>query len=448
MKQRLLISGIFLLLFSTVKGQSYFNPLIGDLPATTETRQVSLGFSGWGSSGSASALFFNPAQIGLTGSKMTVYGGFTGAFVKEKRSFPVQDSFGDFLADNYYVVNSNSFPGIQAGINYRLLPKLTFALAYQYAIERDFRYEEEVRGSVFGQYNRDPLVGFHRINSTGTTPNLAFGAAGHLFKPIWLGASMQLVLPGDFQDKYEIQVIHESVNLASKQTISYQAKPQIDPRVIANLGLTIDLTKHLTIVASYKFSNKSIQQDGLIYLINDSTAMLPVLGVDSTFAVKKATFGNPAEWRIGLSLKPVNIIPTELFLEFVYQNWSNISAEYEFKADADLSEISTDFYETSFKLKDVWKVHVGVEHRFFSGVPFRVGFYFDPNPIDSGMDRNWFTAGTGYQWNRLTLEVAGAFTNNDYQYPDLFPITGEERAKNDTVHDGYLVGMLTLKYSF
>ncbi|MCK4641144.1 MAG: outer membrane protein transport protein [Candidatus Marinimicrobia bacterium] len=448
MKQRLLISGIFLLLFSMVQGQSYFSPLIGDLPATTEVRQVSLGFSGWGSSGSASALFFNPAQIGLTGSKMTVYGGFTGAFVKEKRSFPVQDSFGDFLADNYYIVNSNSFPGFQAGINYRLIPKLTFALAYQYATERDFRYEEEVRGSVFGQYNRDPLVGFHRISSTGTTSNLAFGAACRLFKPIWLGASMQIVLPGDFQDKYEIQVIHESVNLASEQTISYQSEPQIDPGVIANLGLTVDLTKHLTIATSYKFSNKSVQKDGLIHLINDSTAMLPVLGVDSIFAVEKVTFNNPAEWRIGLSLKPVNIIPTELFLEFVYQAWSNYSTEYEFKPDVDLSEIPTDFYITSFKLKDIWKIHVGVEHRFFSGVPFRIGFYFDPSPIDPGMDRNWFTAGTGYHWNKLTLEVAGAFTNSEYQYPDLFPITGEERIENDTVRNGYLVGMLTLKYSF
>ena len=45
MKQRLLISGIFLLLFSMVKGQSYFSPLIGDLPAMTEVRQVSLGFT-------------------------------------------------------------------------------------------------------------------------------------------------------------------------------------------------------------------------------------------------------------------------------------------------------------------------------------------------------------------------------------------------------------------
>ncbi len=448
MKQRLLISGIFILLFSTVQGQSYFSPLIGDLPMTTEARQVSLGFSGWGSSGSASALFFNPAQIGLTGNKMTVYGGFTGAFVKEKRSFPVQDSFGDFLADNYYVVNGNSFPGFQAGINYRLIPKLTFALAYQHATERDFRYEEEVRGAVFGQYNRDPLVGFHRISSTGTTSNLAFGAACRPFKPIWLGASMQLVLPGDFQDKYEIQVIHESANLASEQTISYQSEPQIDPKVIANLGMTIDLTKHLNIAASYRFSNKTTIQNSLIYLLNDSTAQLPVFFIDSTKEIDEVEYKNPSELRIGIKYQPVNIIKTSFFIEAVYQPWTTFKNDYEWVDEGFIWWFPLHLFSSKFKFNDVWKIHVGVEHRFFSGVPFRIGFYFDPSPIDPGMDRSWFTAGTGYQWNKLTLEVAGAFTNNDYQYPDLFPITGEERAKNDTVRNGYLVGMLTLKYSF
>jgi long-subunit fatty acid transport protein len=191
-----------------------------------------------------------------------------------------------------------------------------------------------------------------------------------------------------------------------------------------------------------------VQKGGLLHLINDSTKTLPVLAIDSTFTVNKVTRQMPGELRFGLCLKPVNIIPTQLFFEVVYQDWKNASTEYKFKSDADLSTVPVDFYESAIKYRDVVKFHCGIEHVFFSGVPFRLGFYHDPNPISADMDRNWFTAGTGYRFGNFNLEVSGAFTSNEYEYHDLFPITGEERVEFDTVRESYLIGMLTLRYDF
>jgi len=81
-------------------------------------------------------------------------------------------------------------------------------------------------------------------------------------------------------------------------------------------------------------------------------------------------------------------------------------------------------------------------------MPLRFGFYHDPNPINAEMNRNWFTAGTAYQFGNFNLEISGAFTTCDYKYHDLFPIAVEKRVEFDTVRESYLIGMATLRYNF
>ncbi len=441
MKKRLLISTIILIISSQGFSQSYFSPMVGDLPASSESRQLALGLSGWGTAGSSTALVTNPALLGLNSVKVSVFAGINGFSVKEKRSFPVQDSFGDFLADNSYVVNNNWFPEFQFGVNYQLFSRLNLALLYQQKYERDFIYEEEIRGSVFGQYNRDPLVGYHRIQYTGSDANISAGASFKLFGTVWLGAGITSIIPGKYTELYEIIVKQESINLASDTTVSYSTEPEISSRIVPNIGVVADVGKYLELSAAYRFASETKQKNILIYPYFDEEEALPHYSVDATGQYASFTRDYPGELRLGLALKAQNIIPTQIFFEFVNQNWTDL--EYRFVSpDGTKSKDMFDF-------RNIWKISVGVEHVFFSGIPFRVGFFHDPNPIDAGMDRNWFTAGTGYQWDKLTLEISGAFANTEYQYSDLFiPISNEERVDFDTVREGYLVGMLTLKYDF
>jgi len=448
MKKQICTLTFLLMVFSAGLGQSYFSPLIGDQPAVADARSLAVGLASWGNGGSAAALLTNAALLGQSASRLALIGGLNAFSVKEKRSFPVQDSYGDFLADNTYVLNQNWFPDFQIGVNARLLSKIRLALLVNHANLSDFQYEEEVRGSLYGEYNRDPLVGFNRMTNRYSTYNTSFGLAVNPVQSLWVGAALNMIMADKSEQTYEIQVIEESVYQSSDHTISYSTEPEIETVMTGHVGLTFDITKHISISTAYRFPYETVQKGGLLYLINDTTEALPVLAIDSTYTVSKVTRQMPGELRFGVCLKPVNIIPTQLFFEIVYQDWKNASTKYEFKSAADLSAVPVDFYESSIRYRDVVKFHCGIEHVFFSGVPFRLGFYHDPSPINADMDRNWFTAGTGYRVGNFDLEVSGAFTTCAYQYPDLYIVAAEERVEFDTVRETNLVGMLTLKYDF
>jgi hypothetical protein len=438
-----------ILLFCTIsQGQSFFSPLIGDLPVVADARSLAVGLSSWGDVGSAAALLTNSALLGLSDQRLSIITGFNAFSINEKRSFPVQDSYGDFLADNTYVINQNWFPDFQLGANFQLWPRLQLAMLINHANLADFQYEEEVRGSLYGEYNRDPLVGYNRMSNRQSIYNTSFGLALNPIKSLWLGLGMNISTTDNAKQTYEIQVIEESNYQSSDHTISYSAKPEFATIVNGNVGLTFDITKHLSISAAYHFPYETVQKGGLLYLMNDSTETLPVMAIDSNSTISKVTRRQPGELRLGFCLKPVNIIPTKLFFELVYQNWKDASVKYQMAIVSAVAHIPINVYTDKIPYRDVIKFHLGIEHVFFSGVPFRLGFFHDPNPVDADLDRNWFTAGTGYQFGNFNLAVSGAFTTSEYEYHDLFPIAAEERVEFDTIRESVIVGIITLRYNF
>jgi len=447
MKRQFYTFTLILLLCIVSQGQSFFSPLIGDLPGIADARSTALGLSSWGDAGSASALLSNSALLGLSDQRLSLIIGFNAFSIEEKRSFPVQDSYGDFLADNTYVINQNWYPDFQIGVNLRLISQLRLAMLINHTNLADFQYKEEVRGSLYGEYNRDPLVGYNRMSNRHSTYNTSFGLALNPIKSLWLGLGMNIGTTDNAEQTYEIQVIKESIYQSSDHTISYSAEPKFETIVTGNIGLTFDITKHLSISTAYRFPYETVQKGGLLYLLNDSTETLPVLAIDP-YTISEITYRQPGELRLGFCFKPVNIIPTQLFLELAYQDWKNASVKYQLTPTTEMVIIPPNLFEEEIQYRDVMKVHLGIEHVFFSGVPFRLGFYHDPNPIDADLDRNWFTAGTGYQFGNFNLEISGSFTTSEYEYHDLFPIAAEERVEFDTIRESVLVGMITLGYNF
>jgi len=448
MKQSFYTCTLILLLGNVSQGQSFFSPLIGDLPGIADARSTAVGLSSWGDGGSAAALLTNSALLGLNEQKLSIITGINAFSTKEKRSFPVQDSFGDFIADNTYVINQNWFPDFQLGANFRLMSRLRLGALISNTNLADFQYEEEVRGSLYGEYNRDPLVGYNRMSNRHSTYNTSFGLALNPVKSLWLGLGMNISTTDNAEQTYAIQVIKESIYQSSDHTISYNARPKFATVVTGNIGLTFDITKHLSISIAYRFPYETIQKGGLLYLMHDSTETLPVMETDSNYTISKVTRHLPGELRLGFCFKPVNLIPTQLFFELVYQDWKEATVKYQMAIVSTVAHIPINIYTDKIPYRNVTKFHLGIEHVFFSGVPFRLGFYHDPNPIDADLDRNWFTAGTGYQFGNFNLELSGAFTNSEYEYHDLFPIAAEERVEFDTVRESVLVGMITLRYNF
>nr|HRD19411.1 hypothetical protein [Candidatus Neomarinimicrobiota bacterium] len=297
MKKKIFILTFVLIVSSTGLSQSFFSPLIGDLPSVADARSLAVGLSGWGDGGSASALLTNSALLGYSKQKLSLIAGLNAFSIKEKRSFPVQDSYGDFLADNTYVLNQNWFPDFQVGINTKPLARIRLAMLLNHTNLSDFQYEEEVRGSLYGEYNRDPLVGYNRLSNHYSVFNTSLGMAVNPWKSLWLGAALNFITPDFSEQKYEIQVIKPSDYQSSDHTISYVVKPKLESAITGNFGMTFDITKHLSLAISYRLPYNTVQKGGLLYLVNDTTQTLPVLAIDSVFTIEKVTYRQPGELR-------------------------------------------------------------------------------------------------------------------------------------------------------
>jgi len=445
-------SVILCALFSVqiVTAQSYFSPIVDDVPEGIFARQTALGFSQWGGAGSSVSLLSNPALLASTDAKhMNFDGNVTGLSTIEKRSFPVVDSFGDFLADNVYVVNKGMYPSATAGLNVRLFDRLFLACRIDQSQARHVDYDEEVRGAAAsGTYNRDPLVGYNRIYNVGSLKNIAFGAAFSPLKNLTFGGSAQLIGFSDIQDKYEIEVVLKSDYLSSNGTVTYKNDVETETAFRGVIGASYKLFDRLNVSLAYQTPYKIEYKSQTMEFFENPEDALDSLNIDSLGVLSKLEYMYPQQIRLGFSFKPTNAIPTEIFFDLIYQNWKSFDVKTTAAASANPADIPGDLIDFKFNMKDVWKVKFGVEHQLSSGVPMRFGYYYDPNPMDESLNRNWFTVGTGFKFGKMTVDVSGAFTNGEYRAYDLFPISVEERVTKDTVRETYLMGQVSVQYTF
>lgn len=445
-------SVIFCALFSVqvATAQSYFSPIIDDVPEGIFARQTALGFSQWGGAGSSVSLLSNPALLASTDAKHANFDGNVGGLsISEKRSFPVVDSFGDFLADNVYVVNKGMYPSVTAGLNVRLFDRLYLACRIDQSHARHVDYNEEVRGAAAsGTYLRDPLVGYNRIRNVGNLKNISCGAAFRPMKNLTLGGSVQWIGLSNIQDKYEIEVTLKSNYLSSDETITYGNDVQTEPAIRGVIGASYKLFDRLNISLAYQTPYKIQYKSQTLEFFENPNDALDSLVVDSLGVLTKSEYRYPQQIRLGFAFKPTNVVPTEIFLDLIYENWKSFDVKKTVAASANPADFPRDLIDLKFNMKNVWKVKFGVEHQLFSGVPLRFGYFYDPSSMDESLNRNWFTAGTGFRFGKMTVDISGAFTNSEYRAYDLFPISVEKRVNKDTVRETYLLGQITAQYAF
>ena len=445
-------SVIFIALFSiqVATAQSYFSPIVDDVPEGIFARQTALGFSQWGGAGSSASLLSNPALLAETDAKHANFdGNIFSLSTSEKRSFPVVDSFGDFLADNVYVVSKGMYPSATAGLNVRLFNRLFLACRIDQSHARHVDYDEEVRGAaVSGTYNRDPLVGYNRIYNVGNLKNIAFGAAICPLKNLTIGGSAQLIGFSNIQDKYEIEVTLKSSYLSSDGTVTYKNDVEAESAFRGVIGANYELFNRLNVSLAYQTPYKIEYKSQTMGFFENPNDALDSLFVDSLGVLTKSEYRYPQQIRLGFAFKPTNVVPTEVFFDLIYENWKSFDVKTTVAASANPADIPSDLIDRKFNMKNVWKVKFGVEHQLFSGVPLRFGYFYDPSPMDESLNRNWFTAGTGFKFGKMTVDVSGAFTNGEYRAYDLFPISAEKRITKDAVRETYLMGQVSVQYTF
>jgi len=362
----------------------------------------------------------NPALLLRPGTGIALYSQVRGRQHRESRSFPVLDSFDSFLADNIYVQNHRFNAFFDAGLSWSA-ENVSLAAALFRRYDLNYRYDEEVRGSLFSVYNRDPLIGYHSVAFDGAISALNIAAAYSPIEKLSLGLGLSFLSAEELSDAYGVTVLGSPAdNLASDTTNFSTYEYSMDAVTELHAGLNYDFSDRLSLQGSARLSPELPFSDAVLHSRAGEATGYPsyTLIPDSLSAV---SFAFPDRYSLGLSYTTANTLPTRLYLQLDFLDWSAMDA-----SDED---------SLSVRPNSTWTLRGAVNHRFFTGVPFRVGFSYQPSPVSTVLNRSVLSFGSGFRSEKISLDFAVDFTEVRYRYPDLFPIQGEIRNALDTVRE-------------
>ena len=428
-----ILTGI-LLVAAMVFGQSFYSNVLLEPNAPVTARAVSLGGSTLAETGNPFSAVSNPAVgSGMKGMHFSFTG--NGLHLRERRSFPIQDSFGDFLADNDYVHNrywstTAGFALGYGGTNW------TAMAAYTPVSDLRYTYEEEVRSSTF-DYNRDPLVGYHQVKFQGLIGGISGGISYSPIKQLSLGVSGTMLSGTNIERGLGVTVIDiPDIRLASDTTTFEWISSELGSGFDMRLGVVVGAGSRHTFHASYTIAGDiELENPGVIALM-DTTLVMPEWVFDKSVVKQKSS--RPSALSLGFRYIPENILKTEVFAQADLTLWSRFQSEY-FGSD-------TTLFDPNWQ--NTWTVRAGVEHVFSSGVPMRAGWTYGRSPVRNELNRSEISFGTGYRIEALLLDLNVSWYETIYRYNDLFPIENEVRISRDKVRETGVRVMATLTYSF
>lgn len=429
-----ILAGI-LLIASLAHGQTFYSNVLLNSNPYHSARANALGGTALAEWGHPSALTSNPAvAVDMPGFRFALTG--KGWHLRERRSFPVQDTFGDFLTDNDYVHNRYwiSDAGFFAGYgrsNWSVL------LGYTPVKNLNYTYEEEIRSATY-DYNRDPLVGYHQVNFSGQINGLSVGGAWSPSALEWLqvGVSATKLMGDRIERGLGVTVLDRpDARLASDTTTYSLFDTDFQGGIDLRTGLVFNLTKRHTLQLAYTLAGEIEFENPGVVTHMDSSLMMPAYTVDRS--IVKQTVQRPNTLSMGLRYIPENILKTELFAQADLTLWGELENEYQ---GVDTTTFSPDW-------DHCWAFRIGAEHVFSSGIPVRAGFSYTESPIRNELNRSEIHFGTGYQIETLVLDLNVSWYESIYHYNDLFPIEGEVRVSRDKVREAGVRVMATLTYS-
>jgi len=437
------ISITILLLIVWVPAQTYFNQLFPVSTELTSTRSLGMGMAGVATSTGYGNIWSNPALLNPGNNLGIVTFSASLERVEEQRSFPVFDMFDDVVADNIYVSNRNWYNNISAGILLNLPLGLRAGLARMTFWDFKYDYLEEVRGSLpSGNYNRDPMAGYHKIHREGHISATSLGLAFSPLSILDLGFGLHLLAGNDLLDRGGIEVYDDNnpdEALAAFADTLYISEMELDgnPMVITG-GLAIQPLQRLKIGINYR-SAVELKIDGYsrVPVIQERTNLPDYQGLDSTGAL---AINLPATYSFGLETKLSNPIATRAMVEFHYTDWSDFSIGYDQLVNNETS--------LPHKYKSTREIRIGVEHVLLNKLPFRFGFTYSESPLGQELELTRITVGGSHDFGPAVLDVAAVFSTVGYRYEDIFPAGGETPSYLESVDESRTTVKVSLNVPF
>ncbi len=406
-----------LILITGISAQSYFGLLLPTGHELQSTKALAMGGVGVAGSIGYGNLFTNPALLSAGDRRFALsFDGNLRRF-EEQRSYPVYDMFDDVVADNVYVSNRNFYSDFNFGFVATLPMGLTAAISR--STFWDFRYDylEEVRGSLpAGNYNRDPLAGYHEIHNEGKISAHSAGLAWQPWQGLNLGLAAHLLSAIELVNRKAVIVNFQDDALAASNDTIIETLPELANAPMGiTAGLAVEPKPGLNIGLRYSSTVTLEMSDfQLIPDIGESTLLPEYVAPDTTTAM---TIKLPGTVAAGIQARLPNPIATTAAVEIRRKFWSEYELEYDPMPDT-LATLPHNF-------NDTWEVHAGVEHIILDRLPFRFGVIYAQSPLGREFESTRITVGGGYQVGPAIIDVAAIFGNMSYRYQDIFTGVGE-----------------------
>ncbi|MEA2078052.1 MAG: hypothetical protein U9O95_08555 [Candidatus Marinimicrobia bacterium] len=431
---------IIMLSAGSLLGQVYFQYMGLENASKNTARSLSLGGNSLALEQNPVAGLNNPAMLFKATDALVIYSNLNMASFIERRSFPVQDSFGDYLAENDYV--SNRFQKMEGDLAIYYSQKGFSATVGWYSLENfKYDYQEEIRSDMgSGAYIRDPLAGYHKISFSGMTHGYNLALAHDIGDRFAIGYAYTSYYGSGFEEGYGVIPILSDNKLSSQDTTYFPANATKGVGSSVNLGLTAKVTDRFQLGLHGTLAGIYTMEGTHMIAGMDSSLLLPAYTVDTDSAYK-VIIDRPNTYSLSLRYIPNNELKTTLFAQFDITDWRSYAAGYFNSADS-LVSLFAPAYSPS------WALRAGIEHVFFTGIPFRFGFTYEKNPMNNDMNRSTINVGSGWASDNLTLDVGILIYQNMYYYSDLFPVEDEVRTTLDKVKENGLRVNISLSYSF
>ena len=454
---------LFILIFSTLGAQTYYQSSIGINYSSYSARSLAIGSIY--SDNSALCLSSSPSNLSLGNNKLfSIVYSYLGHSNLERRSIIVKDSFDDYLTEADYVrnINYNQSHAIAMKFN-KDIGKIKFSAAFSYSPFKtyNYNYKEEVRGSLPSNdgdiFSRDPFLGNHILESTGNQYLYSIGSSLDLIVNknlmMSIGLSSNIINNAVITENMIIDMLPMDDNISGyfSDIIPYEIEYNLEGDSFFTFGYRLQFYKYafgLSFEQSAEIKNNlndfSYHYLESIETIENSEGLLDttynIISYDILYSdnqvirnyindyleLKTSNIEKPKKY--GLSLSIMNHSKNDISFIVSYEKYE---------------------YNKSYILSSNEKYSIGIEHYTLNNTALRFGFEYKTSPFKPYISStSSFTFGVGYKIKKIVFDIGASYSQTQYSFPDLYPVVDNLFQDLDSINESNLILIGSLTYQF
>ncbi|MCC6476931.1 hypothetical protein IT157_07730 [bacterium] len=392
------------------------NDVLGTRPGAFSPRSLALGHTYLTNQTGPAALMGNPATLADQSTEWILGLSADLSRVKETRSYPFYDAFNGVLGYNNYALNDHVYSKLDGGAAWKLPMKsvesFVVSLGSYSAYQFDYTYHEEVRNRFTSGGIQDRVLGNNIYENEGDLRAWSLGAASSQGRTA-IGFSVSM-LTGEWSHRSGVYYASpDSANMETRADYSLESSP-----AEVNFGGAYDLNERV------RFAARALFPTGKLKYEADVESMIG----DSLFeSTAKSTVKYPSHIALGVQYRPQNDYRPFLYLEGEIHTYSDVQEDYD----------------------NVFEIRAGAEQQIIPGAPARIGLVYANSPSDKDRASTLFTAGIGFQLQKMHADFGMELGEMNYTSPDVFPqsLYGEaDRIDSDRVETALFRGMISLSW--